>query len=59
MTIAATFRQIEQTQSRNSKQEIFLKLLIEISNKSRLEAVRQRRRGGFGASALIVHNELD
>ncbi len=40
MTIASTFRQIEQVSSRNKKQELFLALLNEISNKSRQESIR-------------------
>jgi hypothetical protein len=43
MNIANTFRQIEKTPSRNQKQEIFTKLLNEISNHSKLEYNRLRR----------------
>lgn len=40
MTIADTFRTIETTQSRNEKMQVFLKMLHEISNKSKMDLVK-------------------
>ena len=59
MSIAKQFRQIEMTQSRNAKQELFLSMLRDISNGSRAEMVKRRRLSRSLQGAQVSVNFLD